>query len=92
MHPSIDAFIDHLQTERQASSHTVRSYEDDLELYSGYLAEVQGDGADPSAVDPARLRRYSAWLAEPGLCPEHRSHDGWRACVRSSGSCDARGW
>jgi integrase/recombinase XerC len=69
MHPSVDAFIDHLRTERQASSHTVRSYQDDLELYSGYLAEVHGEDADPAAVDAARLRRYSAWLAGRGYAP-----------------------
>jgi integrase/recombinase XerC len=69
MHPSIDAFINHLRIERQASSHTIRSYEDDLGLYNGYLAEVKGEDADPSAVDPARLRRYSAWLAGRGYAP-----------------------
>ena len=69
MHRSVHAFIDHLRTERQASSHTVRSYEDDLELYSGYLAEIHGEDADPSAVDPLRLRRYSAWLAGRGYAP-----------------------
>ncbi len=69
MHRSVAAFIEHLRTERQASSHTIRSYEDDLELYCGYLVEVQGDGADPSSVDPSRLRRYSAWLAGRGYAP-----------------------
>jgi integrase/recombinase XerC len=69
MHPSIDAFFDHLRAERQASSHTIRSYRDDLELYSGYLAEVQGEDANPAAVDPARLRRYSAWLSGRGYAP-----------------------
>jgi integrase/recombinase XerC len=69
MHNCVDAFIDHLRIERQASSHTVRSYREDLEIYSGYLAEVHGEDADPSAVDPARLRRYSAWLAGRGYAP-----------------------
>jgi integrase/recombinase XerC len=40
-----------------------------LELYSGYLAEVQGEDTDPSGVEPARLRRYSAWLAGRGYAP-----------------------
>jgi integrase/recombinase XerC len=69
MHRSVDAFLAHLRTERQASSHTLRSYREDLELYSSYLAEVQGEDADPSAVDPTRLRRYSAWLAGRGYAP-----------------------
>jgi integrase/recombinase XerC len=66
MHHSVTAFIDHLRTERQASTHTLRSYEDDLALYSSYLAEIQGPAADPSAVDSIRLRRYSAWLTGRG--------------------------
>jgi integrase/recombinase XerC len=69
MHRSVAAFIANLRVERQASSHTVRSYENDLELYCGYLSEVQGEGADPSSVDPVRLRRYSAWLAGRGYAP-----------------------
>jgi integrase/recombinase XerC len=69
MHHSVAAFIDHLRTERQASTHTLRSYEDDLALYSSYLAEVQGAAADPSAVDSSRLRRYSAWLTGRGYAP-----------------------
>lgn len=69
MHPSIDAFINHLRTERRASSHTIRSYEDDLGLYGSYLAELQGADVDPMSADPARLRRYSAWLASRGYAP-----------------------
>ena len=69
MHPSIAAFIGHLQAERQASPHTIRSYEDDLELYSSYLAETLGKAADPSAVEASRLRRYSAWLSGRGYAP-----------------------
>jgi integrase/recombinase XerC len=69
MHPCIGAFLDHLRTERQASLHTMRSYREDMEVYSGYLAETYGDGADPSAADAARLRRYSAWLAGRGYAP-----------------------
>ena len=71
MHHSVAAFIDHLKTERQASVHTLRSYEDDLALYSSYLAEVQGAAADPTAVDSIRLRRYSAWLTGRGYAAEH---------------------
>ena len=66
MHGSVDAFLNYLKIERQASVHTVRSYDDDLGLYCRYLNEVQGEGADPTAVDPIRLRRYSAWLTGEG--------------------------
>ena len=66
MNDSVETFINHLRTERQASMHTVRSYEDDLALYSSYLAEFQGDQVDPTAADSVRLRRYSAWLSGRG--------------------------
>jgi integrase/recombinase XerC len=67
MEPSVSAFLNHLRNERQASSHTLRSYEHDLGLYCHYLSEVPGEGADPQAVDPSRLRRYSAWLTGQGF-------------------------
>jgi integrase/recombinase XerC len=69
MHPTVNAFINHLRAERQASNHTVRSYEDDLALFCHYLDETQGVGADPSAADARRLRRYSAWLSGQGYAP-----------------------
>ncbi len=63
----VSAFLTHLRIERQASVHTIRSYEHDLGLYCRYLNEAQGEGADPRAVDPVRLRRYSAWLSGQGF-------------------------
>jgi integrase/recombinase XerC len=62
MHESMIAFLSDLRAERQASSHTLRSYHDDLDLFSRYLEENQREGSDPTTADPARLRRYSAWL------------------------------
>jgi len=62
MHPTVAAFLGHLRTERNASAHTLRSYEDDLSLFCAYLGEAVGEGADPTAADSQRLRRYSAWL------------------------------
>lgn len=62
MDDSVRAFLDYLKIERRASAHTIRSYEFDLGLYCQYLVEAQGEGADPTAVTPVRLRRYSAWL------------------------------
>ena len=69
MHPTISAFLDHLRAERQASSHTLSSYEDDLLQFSAYLAEAIGDDADPTMVDPRRLRSYSVWLNSRGYAP-----------------------
>ncbi|HEY2155895.1 MAG TPA: tyrosine recombinase XerC [Isosphaeraceae bacterium] len=66
MHASIHAFLDHLATERQASPHTLRCYEDDLSQFAGYLTETVGEGADPTGVDARRLRSYAAWLGTRG--------------------------
>jgi len=66
MHSSIGSFLDSLKIERQASPHTLRSYHDDLEVFCRFLEESQGEGYDPTAVDSARLRRYSAWLHSQG--------------------------
>jgi integrase/recombinase XerC len=66
VHSSIVSFLNDLRVERQASAHTLRSYEDDMDVFCRYLDESLGAGADPTVVDPARLRRYSAWLSSQG--------------------------
>ena len=66
MHSAVSAFLDHLRVERNASPHTLRSYEDDLARFCEYLAEALGPGADPTAVDARRLRGYAAWLGGRG--------------------------
>lgn len=52
--------------ERQASVHTLRGYEDDLNQFATYLTEAVGNDADPTAVDARRLRSYAAWLGTRG--------------------------
>ena len=37
-----------------------------MEIFTRYLEENQKEGSDPTIVDPARLRRYSAWLNGQG--------------------------
>ncbi|WP_422926501.1 tyrosine recombinase XerC [Singulisphaera sp. PoT] len=69
MHPSISSFLNHLKSERNASLNTIRSYEEDLERFSEFLAEESGDGANPCDVDPRTLRRYSVWLNSKGFAP-----------------------
>ncbi len=66
MHATIQSFLDHLATERQASPHTVRGYAEDLGQFVGYLSEVEGADTDPTAVDARRLRSYAAWLGTRG--------------------------
>ena len=67
MHPSIAAFLNHLRAERNASAHTLRSYESDLALFREFLMEARGEEADPTEADPRQLRRYSAWLSGRGF-------------------------
>lgn len=68
LHPSISAFLTHYRVERQASPHTLRSYEVDLEVFVRYLEQYQDpDQLDPTAVDARRLRGYSAWLTGQGF-------------------------
>jgi integrase/recombinase XerC len=81
MDASIRAYLDHLQTERRGSEHTVRSYENDLAIYARFLREVFGDEASPTAADPARLRRYSAWLSGQGYASSTVARR--LACLRS---------
>src|SRR3954467_10395088 len=66
MHAAISAFLDYLRVERNASPHTLRSYEDDLARFCEYLDETKGPGADPTAVDARRLRGYAAGLGGRG--------------------------
>ena len=53
MHPTVTAFLDHLQIERNASPHTLRSYEDDLTLFCQFLDGVAG-GRRPTRRRPTR--------------------------------------
>ncbi|WZO99392.1 tyrosine recombinase XerC [Isosphaeraceae bacterium EP7] len=81
MHPSIAAFLNYLRRERQASPHTLRSYEDDLAVFQRFLGETNAKGertdagvdeesaANPTEADPRRLRRYAAWLSSQGYAP-----------------------
>ena len=66
VHPSIQAFLNHLRVEKQASAHTLRSYENDLGLFERFLEETRA-GEAPSAAGAQRLRRYSAWLGGQGF-------------------------
>jgi integrase/recombinase XerC len=59
VHPTVTAFLAYLQTERNASPHTVRCYEDDLTQFCLFLEETQGPrpivtpGTDAGAEEAA---------------------------------------
>ena len=64
-------FLQHLKTERRASAHTVRSYEDDLGLYSRYLARFRGGGG-PGGRGPGPAAAVFRLADGAGLCRQHR--------------------
>ena len=69
MHPTIAQFLSHLQTERNSSSHTLRSYEADLTQFHHYLIMTTGEAANPISADAKRVRSYSAWLSGQNYAP-----------------------
>ncbi len=81
MHPTITAFLEHLVRERNASAHTVRSYRDDLTVFSQYLAQAEGEEADPTASSAKRLRSYTVWLNSQGYAATTIARR--LACLRS---------
>lgn len=81
MHPTVREFLEYLARERNASSHTVRSYRDDLTVFSQYLAQVEGEAADPSASTSKRLRSYTVWLNSQGYAASTIARR--LACLRS---------
>ena len=62
---AIDAYLDHLEVERDASRHTVDGYRRDLEALAASLPE----GTRPSEVSTEHLRTHLAALRERGLSP-----------------------
>ncbi len=60
-------FLRHLREVRQASPHTLRAYDRDLELLLEHLKASGGPAV--AEIGPARLRLHLAALAERGLAP-----------------------
>jgi integrase/recombinase XerC len=62
------AFLRHLEVERGASPHTLRSYGHDLEEFERFLAGADA-GGDVTAVDARAIRSYVAFLHRRSLAP-----------------------
>src|SRR5262249_8986142 len=67
MRESMAEFLHHLSFERNASSHTVKSYREDLtqavEFFGG---QAVGNRPTLGAINPRKVRAYLAWLHERG--------------------------
>ncbi len=81
MNHAMMAYLEHLRIGRQASAHTLRSYESDLALLQSYLVSCDGEAADPILATPKRLRAYSAWLHGQGYAASTTARR--LACVRA---------
>jgi len=55
-----ERFVEHLQSERRVSVHTVRAYAGDVLAFATFVAELRGRPAVPADLD---LRTIRAWLA-----------------------------
>ena len=66
MEEAIRSFIDHLTFEKRYSTHTIRSYRDDLEGFSAYVGK-EFDGAAVGDISPAIVRSWLASMKDAGL-------------------------
>lgn len=85
MQTYLNAFQRHLEDERQASPHTVRSYLGDLRQFLTLVEETQGEDAapfsHPEQIDAAMIRAYLKVLYQQGV--EARSLGRKLASLRS---------
>ncbi len=66
----VASFLTFLAAERNASSHTVAAYRNDLAQFVVFVLQERGGAADAAAVDHLLLRRYLAQLASPRRDPD----------------------
>lgn len=66
MNDAIRAFLECLKRERDASPHTLRSYEEDLRQFDAFVQERCPPGTRISDLGVQDLRAYPAWLNGAG--------------------------
>ncbi|MCE1227081.1 MAG: tyrosine recombinase XerC [Geobacteraceae bacterium] len=62
----VNAFLEFLATQRNASPHTIAAYRNDLTRFTAFVRQERGDDSDASAVDHLLLRLYLARLSGSG--------------------------
>lgn len=68
IHPDIDAFLEHLEKERDVSAHTVKAYARDCREFVDFLVGYYGGAAwSWQGVDRLAMRGFLARLAKRGL-------------------------
>lgn len=66
MQAALAEFLRHLGVEKNSSSHTVKSYREDLTQALEFFRSKLGESAGPNRLTTRILRAYLAWLHEQG--------------------------
>ncbi len=66
MHAAVQAFLNYLKIERNASDLTIKSYADDMSHIIEFLQEQTGSVPEPQHIEVGILRSYVAYLHECG--------------------------
>ncbi|MEE8253556.1 MAG: tyrosine recombinase XerC, partial [Hyphomicrobium sp.] len=77
----IARFLQYLQVERAASSHTLKGYREDLETFVEYFREADDSCPDPAELTAVELRGYLAALHKAGYAKTSIARK--LACLRS---------
>jgi len=66
MQTAVTNFLRYMTVERNAADLTVKSYREDLDNLTGYLADTLPDRVSPAAITPTDLRMYVSALHDAG--------------------------